>query len=264
MIDTLLAIKKEMTSSYDARGRRVGATVLSIEPNFVTQVKAKDTKDGYNAVQISMGSKKSVKSPQVGHFKKAGLEQKFAYVKEVRTERKESLELGEEIKVNKVFRKGDAVKVTGTSKGKGFQGGVRRHGFHGGPKTHGQSDRHRAPGSSGTGTTPGRVLKGKRMAGHMGVETVSTKGLEVIAVDKTNNLITIKGAIPGPTGGLVIIQNIGKIKGYTPPPEEKEEDEEAPSDVEQMKAGDGAPEEASKEEKPAEQAAPEVKGEENG
>ncbi len=265
MIDTLLATKKGMTSSYDARGRRVGATILFVEPNFVTQVKTKETLDGYNAVQVAVGSKKSVRKPQLGHFKKAGLEQSFAHVQEIRGDRKENLEPGTEIKVSQVFRKGDAVKVTGTSKGKGFQGGVRRHGFHGGPKTHGQSDRHRAPGSSGTGTTPGRVLKGKRMAGHMGVETVSTKGLEVIAVDKSNNLITIKGAVPGPIGSLIRIQNIGKIKGYIAPPEEKEEEEETPSDVEQMKAGDSAPaaEEAPKEEKPVEQAVPEAKGEDN-
>src|SRR3989344_8250217 len=227
MIDTLLAIKKGMTSSYDARGRRVGATILSAQPNFVTQVKTEDTKDGYFAVQIGIGSKKSVKKPQIGHFKKAGLEQTFAHLREVRDEKKQNVEMGEEIKVGQVFKKGDAVKVTGVSKGKGFQGGVRRHGFHGGPKTHGQSDRHRAPGSIGSGTTPGRVLKGKRMAGHMGVEQVSYSGLEVIAVDRKNNLLTVKGGVPGYIGSLVIVEKQGRIKGYTPPPEEKEESQEA-------------------------------------
>jgi len=224
MVTALIGIKKNMTSTYDARGRRVGATVLEVQPNWVTQVKTVKGKDGYEAVQLGIGTKKSVKKPQIGHFKKAGIEQKVRFLKEVSIEGSE-VTLGEEIAVSKVFAKGDSVKVTSTSKGKGFQGGVRRHGFHGGPKTHGQSDRHRAPGSIGSGTTPGRVLKGKKMAGHMGNATVSVKGLEVISVDKNKNLLTIKGGIPGAPGALVMITKLGKIKGYTPPPEEKEEEE---------------------------------------
>ncbi len=132
---------------------------------------------------------------------------------------------GQEIKLDQVFSIGDAVKVTGVSKGKGFQGGMKRHGFHGGPRTHGQSDRERAPGSIGSGTTPGRVYKGKRMAGHMGSDSVTTRNLEVVGMDKINNLIFIKGAIPGATGGLVSVTKLGRIKGYTPPPEEKIEEE---------------------------------------
>ena len=236
MINTLLGIKKEMTSAYDARGRRVAITKVAVSPNFVTQVKTVE-KDGYNAVQIATGSKKSVKSPQKGHFKKAGVAENLRFVKETRTADDEGLTAGTEIAINKVLRKGDEVKVTGTEKGRGFQGGVRRHGFHGGPKTHGQSDRHRAPGSIGTGTTPGRVLKGKRMAGHMGNETATTMGLEVIAVNKAEGIVSIKGSIPGPYGGLVKIIKTGVIKGYVAPPEEKEE-EGVPSDVEQMAAGD--------------------------
>ena len=177
MINTLIGTKKNMTSTYDARGRRTGATWLSIPSNFVTQIKSKE-KDGYEAVQLGMGTKKSVKKPQIGHAKKAGVDQKLRWFREIRTE--EKLQLGQEVKVNQVFSVGDSVKVTGTSKGKGFLGGVGRYGFHGGPKTHGQSDRHRAPGSIGAGTTPGRVYKGKRMAGHTGVDAVSIKGLEVI------------------------------------------------------------------------------------
>lgn len=218
-----------MTSTYDARGRRVGATVVEIQPNVVTQIKEKNGLDGYSAVQLGLGTKKSVKKPQIGHVKKAGVEQKIRWFREVRTDEGGKLSegsLGKEINVKEVFSVGDAVKVTGTSKGKGFQGGVRRHGFHGGPKTHGQSDRHRAPGSIGAGTTPGRVLKGKKMAGHMGVETVTTRGLEVISIDKANNLMVIKGAVPGHVGGLVRIEKLGRIKGYIPPPEEKEDKEE--------------------------------------
>ena len=224
MITTLYGIKKGMVSSYDTRGRRVGATELNVTPNFVTQIKSSD-KDGYSAVQLGVSEKKSVRKPQIGHLKKANIDKKLRFLREVRTE-ETNLELGTEIALNQVFKKGDAVKVTATSKGKGFQGGVKRWGFHGGPKTHGQSDRHRAPGSIGSGTTPGRVLKGKHMAGHMGVDTVTYRGLEVIAVDKVNNVLTIKGGIPGPIGGLVRIENVGKIKGYIAPPEEKEEEEE--------------------------------------
>lgn len=218
MIDSLLGIKKNMTSTYDSRGRRVGATVVEITPNYVTQLNAA-------SVQLGFGTKKSVKKPQIGHAKKAGLDQKIRWFREVKAEG-EDLKPGTEIKLDQVFSIGDAIKATGTSKGKGFQGGVRRHGFHGGPKTHGQSDRHRAPGAIGSGTTPGRVYKGKKMAGHMGSEQVSVKNLEVVGLDKVLNLLVIKGAVPGPTGDLVMITKLGAVKGYTPPPEEKVEEEE--------------------------------------
>ncbi len=233
MIDTLLGIKKNMTSTYDARGRRVGATLLEVGPNFITQIKKMSGKDNYDAVQLGFGVKKSVKKPQIGQAKKAGLNQKIRWLKEVSTNGNEvdNLKLGQAISVGDIFSKGDAVKVTGISKGRGFQGGVKRYGFAGGPRTHGQSDRLRAPGSIGAGTTPGRVYKGKRMAGHMGAERVSTKGLEVISIDKKNNLLLIKGSVPGPSGELVLISKLGRIKGYTPPPEEKEVEDEAPQEV---------------------------------
>ncbi|MBI3485739.1 50S ribosomal protein L3 [Candidatus Daviesbacteria bacterium] len=224
MVNTLLGIKKGMTSSYDSRGRRVGATMVFVGPNYITQIKTSD-KDGYDALQLGFETKKSVRKPQIGHVKKAGLEKQVRFFKEVKVA--EGVTLGQEIKLKDVFAVGDSIKVTGISKGRGFQGGVKRYNFRGGPKTHGQSDRHRAPGSIGSGTTPGRVLKGKRMAGHMGVDQVSYKGLEVLAVDKTNDLITVKGGIPGPVGGLVILSKIGRIKGYTPPPEEKPSDDES-------------------------------------
>lgn len=224
MIGTLLGIKKEMTSVYDSRGRRVGATVIQISPNLVTQIKTTDGKDGYSAVQLGYGTKKSVKKPQLGHGKKAGIEQPIRWFREVVADGQD-LKPGQEIKLDQVFSIGDAVKVTGISKGKGFQGGVRRHGFHGGPKTHGQSDRLRAPGAIGSGTTPGRVYKGKKMAGHMGSSGVSTKNLEVVGLNKNDNLLIIKGAIPGPVNNLVLITKLGRIKGYTPPPEEKVEEE---------------------------------------
>lgn len=225
MINTLLGIKQNMTSTYDSRGRRVGATVLKVSPNWITQVKTEEGKDGYDAIQIGTETKKSVRKPQLGHLKKSKIEEKVRYFREVRVERAQDLEPGEQINVSQVFSKGDAVKVSAISKGKGFQGGMRRHNFHGGPRTHGQSDRQRAPGAIGSGTTPGRVYKGKRMAGHMGSEQVSVKNMEVIKVDKKANLLILKGAVPGATGGLVRIMKIGRIKGYTPPPEEKEDEE---------------------------------------
>lgn len=239
MITTLLGTKLGMASSYDSRGRRVGATVLKLSPNQVIQVKSAEGKDGYSAIQLGVGSKKSVKKPQQGHLKKAKSLENTRWLREVRIRKQvtnfkventpqpalEGISSGQEIKVGDIFKVGDAINVSATSKGKGFQGGVRRHGFHGGPKTHGQSDRHRAPGSIGAGTTPGRVYKGKKMAGHMGAKRVSYKGLEVLAIDKDNNLLTIKGGVPGPVGGLVVLTNIGHIKGYTPPPEEKPEEE---------------------------------------
>lgn len=229
MINSLLGTKKQMTSTYDARGRRVGATVVEILPNIVSQVKKLDGKDGYNAIQLGYGAKKSINKPQVGHLKKVGNEQKVRWFKEVKTQEAENIEPGAQVTVNQVFSIGDVVKVTGTSKGKGFAGGVKRWGFAGGPKTHGQSDRHRAPGSIGSGTTPGRVYKGKKMAGHMGNETASVLNLEVVGIDKKNGLITIKGGIPGAVGGVLMLTKLGRVKGYTPPPEEKIDEEELES-----------------------------------
>lgn len=230
MINTLLGIKKEMTSTYDSRGRRVGATVVQISPNFVTQVNP-------DSVQLGVGTKKSVRKPQLGHGKKAGIEQPIRWFKEVE-KGTEDLKPGTAISLDQVFSKGDAVKVTGISKGKGFQGGVRRHGFHGGPKTHGQSDRLRAPGAIGSGTTPGRVYKGKKMAGHMGNRQVSVKNLEVVDLNKNNNLLIVKGAVPGPVGGLVMVTKLGSIKGYTPPPEEKPSEESADEEAMADKEGE--------------------------
>lgn len=218
MINSLLGVKKEMTSTYDSRGRRVGATVVEISPNYVTQLNSA-------SVQLGYGTKKSVKKPQIGHAKKAGLDQKIRWFREVKAQ-EQDLKPGQAINLSQVFSIGDAVKVSGISKGKGFQGGVRRHGFHGGPKTHGQSDRLRAPGAIGSGTTPGRVYKGKRMAGHMGAARASVKNLEVVGIDKVKNLLMVKGAVPGSIGGLVTVTRLGRVKGYTPPPEEKPSEEE--------------------------------------
>ncbi len=225
MISSLLGTKKGMAVSYDARGRRVGVTMIEVTPNLVTMVKKSGEKDGYNSVQLGTGSRRTINKPLEGLLKKRGFTERVQYLRDVRVDEADVKE-GSAISLNQVFSKGDSVKVTGVSKGKGFQGGVRRYGFAGGPKTHGQSDRHRAPGSIGQTTTPGRVYKGKRMAGHMGMETVSVRNLEVIGVDRKNNILTVKGGIPGYRGSLLMVTLLGKIKGYTPPPEEKEEEEE--------------------------------------
>ncbi len=242
MLNTLLGTKKGMTSSYDSRGRRVGSTIIDVGSNFVTQIKSSETNDGYSAIQIGTSTKKSVKKPQLGHLKKAGVEKQLKWIKEIRVVDKkrefdnslEGVTLGQEVKVSDIFKTGDSIKVTGVSKGRGFAGGVKRHGFHGGPKTHGQSDRHRSPGSIGSGTTPGRVLKGKRMAGHMGMDQVSLLGVEVMSVDKVNGLIVVKGGVPGAIGGLVRLEKQGRIKGYIAPPEPEPEEEELSED--QMKS----------------------------
>lgn len=222
MVTALFGIKKNMTSVYDYNGRRVGATIVSLPANFVTQIKTAET-DGYQAIQLGTASKKSVKKPQQGHLKKASAPESTRFLREVRVESTEDLTLGQEIKATDVLHTGDLVKVQGISKGKGFQGTVKRHGFHGGPKTHGQSDRHRAPGSIGQGTTPGRVYRGKKMSGHMGVDTVSIAGLEVIKIDRENDEIVIKGGLPGPIGGLLKITVEGQLKGYVAPAEPEEE-----------------------------------------
>ncbi len=247
MINTLLGIKKEMTSTYDSRGRRVGATIVEIAPNFVTQIKTADSKDGYNAVQLGFSTKKSVKKPQIGHAKKAGLDAKMRWFREVRVQDQpqDDTKPGTEIKLNQVFSIGDAVKVMGVSKGKGFQGGMKRHGFHGGSRTHGQSDRERAPGAISTGTTPGRVYKGKKMAGHMGDDQVSVKNLEVVGINKEKNLLVIKGAIPGGIGSLITLTKLGRIKGYTPPPEEKVDEEEEQAEGGEVKVEESTSAEAS-------------------
>ena len=227
MVTALFGIKKNMTSVYDYNGRRVGATVVTLPANFVTQIKTVET-DGYMAVQLGTSHKKSVKKPQQGHLKKASAPESTRFLKEVRVESTEDVTLGQQVKASDVLHTGDLVKVQGVSKGKGFQGTVKRHGFHGGPKTHGQSDRHRAPGSIGTGTTPGRVLKGKKMSGHMGVDTVSIAGLEVIKIDRENDEIIIKGGLPGPIGGLLRIMVEGQLKGYVAPVEPEVVEESAP------------------------------------
>jgi len=200
MIQGLLGTKLRMSRMVSGSGAVVGATLVSAGPCYVTQVKTVD-KDGYTAVQIGYDESKKLNKPEIGHLK--GLP-KLRHLREVAAEAGDDLTVGQKLDVT-LFEVGDIVDVTATSKGRGFAGVVKRHGFRGGPKTHGQSDRWRAAGSSGAGTTPGRVLKGTRMAGRMGAERVTVKNLEILAIDTERNLMALKGAVPGARGGLVRI-----------------------------------------------------------
>ncbi len=214
MLNTILGFKQKMGSVF-IRDRRFPVTWIKVDPCIVTQIKNPE-KDGYQAIQLGIGSKKSknITKPLIGHLKKATKKQdtSLRYLREIRTDQDTELKVGEEVKVADILKKGDFVVVTGISKGKGFAGVVKRWGFAGGPKTHGQSDRERSPGSIGQRTTPGRVYKGKKMAGRMGSDRVSVKNLVVIDIDEKKNLVAVTGAIPGNVGGLVFIKKIGESK----------------------------------------------------
>ena len=202
--------KAGMTRVFTENGQSVAVTVVEVTPNRVTQVKNADS-DGYSALQITYGEKKAsrVNKAAAGHFAKANV-QAGRGLMEFRTE--EALSVGDELSVAQ-FEAGQKVDVTGSSKGKGFQGGVKRWNFATQDATHGNSLSHRAPGSIGQCQTPGRVWKGKKMAGHMGAEQVTTQNLEVVRVDAENNLLLIRGAVPGSTGSDVIVKPAVKAKG---------------------------------------------------
>lgn len=177
-------------------------TAVQAGPCTVTQVKRPD-KDGYEMVQLGYETVRRLNKPRKGHL--ASTDKLFRYLREVEVDNISEVEVGQEINVS-VFQPGERVDATGWSKGRGFAGGVKRHGFAGGPKTHGQSDRHRAPGSIGAGTSPGRVVKGHKMAGHMGNSRVTVRNLEVVSVDSDRDILLVKGALPGAPNSLVIIR----------------------------------------------------------
>jgi large subunit ribosomal protein L3 len=193
---------------FDAKGRLRGATAVAVGPCVVTEVRTEE-KNGYRAVQVGFETAKRLNKPETGHLRPAG-NVKLRHLAEFGTAPGDSYSLGDTISAD-LFEVGQAVDVTANSKGRGFQGGVRRHNFRGGPKTHGQSDRHRAPGSIGSGTTPGRVLKGTRMAGHMGAERVTVRNLEVISRNDERGVIFVGGSVPGPAGGLVRVRAAKKV-----------------------------------------------------
>ena len=202
----LVGRKSGMTRVFTEDGVSIPVTVVEVSPNRVTQIKELDT-DGYRAIQVTAGNRKAsrVSKSEAGHFAKAGVEAGHG-LWEFRLEvADEAPEVGSELTVER-FEVGQIVDVAGKSKGKGFQGGVKRWNFQMQDATHGNSLSHRAPGSIGQCQTPGRVFKGKKMAGHMGAENVTTQGLEVVRVDAERNLLLIKGAVPGAPGGDVIVR----------------------------------------------------------
>ena len=204
MIEGIIGKKLGMTQVF--RGNKAEA-VTAIEAGTCAIIQVKSgAKEGYNAAQLGFGEVKRLKSPQRGHLKELG---QFKYLREFRVGDSETVEVGEKVDVS-LFKVGDLVDITGVSKGKGFAGVVKRHHFAGGPKTHGQSDRHRAPGSIGATTSPGRVFKGMRMAGHMGNSRVTVRHLEVVEADPARNLLLIKGAVPGGRNGLLLIKKSGR------------------------------------------------------
>jgi large subunit ribosomal protein L3 len=205
-VSGILGKKIGMTSVYDDNGVSVPCTVIEAGPCFVTQIKTKD-KDGYDSIQLGFDQKaeRLVNEPLKGHFAKAGAKA-LRLLREFRNFTGVKLELGQEVRVDTVFMQGDTVDVSARSKGKGFQGVVRRHHFSGvGSQTHGQSDRQRAPGSIGGSSYPSRVFKGMRMAGRMGFDNVTVKNLKVLKVIPESNLILVKGSIPGAKNTYVTI-----------------------------------------------------------
>lgn len=207
MIQGIIGKKLGMTQLFSDDGRVEAVTVIEAGPCVITQVKTA-ANEGYSAAQLGFGEAKKLKSPQKGHLKELG---QFRYLREFRVDDTESIEVGQKVDVS-LFQPGDLVDVTGVSKGKGFAGVVKRYHFAGGPKTHGQSDRHRAPGSIGATTSPGRVFKGTRMAGHMGNRRVTVQRLEVFEADPERNLLLVKGAVPGARNGLLIISKSAREK----------------------------------------------------
>jgi large subunit ribosomal protein L3 len=215
MIQTLIGKKTDQMQSFLENGARIPVTEIAVSENIVLQVKTAE-KDAYSAVQLGVGAKKKPNRALLGHAKKAGKENAPLKIKEVSVDSSDAPVVGDAIAVDAVFKPGDIVQVTGTSKGKGFAGVVKRHNFSGGPKTHGQSDRHRAPGSIGQGTTPGRVYKGKRMAGRMGSDTVTVKNLTVVDVDLKTGRLFVSGLVPGHKNSWLYITKIGEDKKYVP------------------------------------------------
>lgn len=210
MLNTFFATKLSSSSAFNEAGKRLTITKLSANPLTVTQVKSASP-DGYEAVQLAIGQKsiKGIKKPQASKLKAANLTKPPLWFREVRLAAAVELKVGDQLKVDQVFKVGDTIKVSGTVKGRGFTGVVKRHGFAGvGSRTHGQSDRQRHGGSIGMRTTPGRVWKGKRMAGRYGGHTITVKNLKVVSVDPEKNLLIITGTVPGAANSLVTITKI--------------------------------------------------------
>ncbi|HET9199914.1 MAG TPA: 50S ribosomal protein L3 [Dehalococcoidia bacterium] len=198
----LFGKKLGMLQVFDDAGTVQNVTAIELGPCVVTMIRTPQT-DGYSAVQLGWGEGRNLNKPAKGHL--AGANGDFRHLREVRVDDSAAFSVGQEVTTS-IFQAGERVDVTSKSKGRGFAGGVKRHGFHGGPKTHGQSDRHRAPGSIGAGTTPGHVLKGQKMAGHMGARQVTVRDLVVVRSDIDKNLLLVRGSVPGPVNGVVRVK----------------------------------------------------------
>ena len=206
----LIGKKIGMTQIFNEEGKVIPVTVIEAGPCVVSQVKTEET-DGYNSIQLGFGAIKEskVNKPERGHFTKANIAP-ARYLREFRVDSIEDVKVGDELKAD-IFMVGDKIDIQGTSKGKGFQGVIKRHGQHRGPMGHG-SMYHRRPGSMGSTSTPGRVFKGKKLPGHMGAETVTIQNLEVIKVDLDKNIILVKGSVPGAKGSILKIKSSVKAK----------------------------------------------------
>ena len=206
----LIGIKKGMTQVFSDDGELIPVTVIETGPCAITQVKTRET-DGYNAIQIGFGYKKEqrTKKPLLGHFKKASVSPK-KWLRETRINNTDDYSVGQEIK-SEFFAEGDVVDVTGTTKGRGFTGAMKRWNFHGGPASHGSKFK-RALGSVGHAASPSRIFKGKKMPGHYGVERVTVENLRVVKVIPDENLVLVRGAVPGATGGMVLVRKAIKKK----------------------------------------------------
>ncbi|MCH7800464.1 MAG: 50S ribosomal protein L3 [Chloroflexi bacterium] len=207
-IHGLIAKKIGTTQMFREDGTSDDVTVVQAGPCIVTQVKTPEN-DGYTGVQLGFEEVRKLNKPRQGHL--APVDRLFRHLREFGVDDLADVEVGQEINAE-LFKAGDRIDATGTSKGRGFQGGVKRHGFSGGPKTHGQSDRHRAPGSIGAGTSPGHVIKGMKMAGHMGNARITTRNLEVVDSDAERNLIFLKGSVPGARNSIVLLRRAGSRK----------------------------------------------------
>lgn len=216
MINALIGQKRDQIQKFLQDGRRIPVTEIAVADNAVVQVKLAD-KDGYTSVQLGYGQRKKTSKAALGHAKKANLSGAPLLLQEIRLPSgEEAMKAGDALALDVVFKPGDIIQVTGVSKGKGFAGVVKRHHFRGGPKTHGQSDRLRAPGSIGQTTTPGRVYRGKRMAGRMGSEKVTVKNLQVVDLDTDRKVLWVMGLIPGHRDSFVFIEKTGENKKYMP------------------------------------------------
>lgn len=210
MLNALLGTKLGMTQYIHDDGIVSAVTAIEVGPCVVTQVK-NNIKDGYDKIQIGYKqvAEKKMSNPEKGHLKKNGLDL-FKYLREVDSVDSNDQEIGSVVTIAQIFEVGDIVDVVGKSKGKGFAGAVKRWHFAGGPKTHGQGDKWRAPGSVGQGTTPGRVRKGKKMAGHLGAKRSTEKGIKIVAIDEEKNLLFVRGSVPGAASGLVLVRKQGR------------------------------------------------------